>query len=152
MLALRWDNGDCPGMLGRREQGASVFYIVESSKSFSEVSFDLEPVVQRLGFVVLTTHDLGAKENARHKEIELDEDCVVFEVANYRLTENLLAAGMEFSLLLPWRISIFTDNGATKIGVLRPTVILAQVIQAPAAARIAQEIEDRLLQIVDEVR
>ena len=129
-----------------------MFYIVESSKSFYEASFDLEPVVQRLGFVVLNSHDLGAKESARHKEIELDDDCTVFEVANYRLTEKLLAAGIEFSLLLPWRISVFTDQGATKIGMLRPTVILAQLSQATAIAGIAREIEEKLQLIVDEVR
>ncbi len=129
-----------------------MFYIVESSKSFYEVCLELPPVVQRLGFVVLNAHDLGEKDNSRHKEIELDEDCTVFEVANYRLTENLLAAGMQLSLALPWRISVFTDNGATKIGVLRPTLLLPQLSEEPAAAQIAREIEEKLLQIVDEVR
>ena len=129
-----------------------MYYIVESSKSFYEVTLELAPVVQRLGFVVLNANDLGAKDDSRHKEIEIDDDCTVFEVANYRLTENLLAAGMEFSLFLPWRISVFTDNGATKIGVLRPTMILSQLSQAPAVAQIGREIEEKLLQIVDEVR
>ena len=32
-------------------------YIVESSKSFYEATFDLEPVIQRLGFVILNVHD-----------------------------------------------------------------------------------------------
>ena len=53
-----------------------MFYIVESSKSFSEVIFDLEPVVQRLGFMILHSHDIS--ELLRRKEIDFDDDCQIF--------------------------------------------------------------------------
>jgi uncharacterized protein (DUF302 family) len=127
-----------------------VFYIVESSKSFYEATFDLEPVVQRLGFVVLKVHHLG---EARHgKAIELDDECQVFEVSNDRLTGKLLAIDMRLSLGLPWRISVFTENGATKIGLLRPGCLLAGFAQTAELARLMQEIEEKLVQIVDEAR
>ena len=129
-----------------------MFYIVESSKSFYEASLELPPVVQRLGFVVLASHDLGAKDSSRHKEIELDDDCTVFEVGNYRLTEKLLAADMQLALALPWRLTVFTENGATKIGMLRPTTMLSGLSQHIAVPGIAREIEEKLQQIVDEVR
>lgn len=127
-----------------------MFYIVESSKSFSEVVFDLEPVVQRLGFVLLHTHDLG--ETLRRKGIELDEDCQVFEVCNYRYVEKMLALDSGLGLTLPWRISVFTENGATKIGVLRPAASLTTQAPSAAVVRLASEVEEKLILIVDEAR
>jgi len=127
-----------------------VFYIVESSKSFYEVTFDLEPVVQRLGFVILHVTDLG--ETLRRKGIGLDDDCQVFEICNYRQMEKMLAIDMRLSLALPWRISVFTENGATKIGLIRPSLMLATLAQSPELARIAREFEEKAIQIVDETR
>lgn len=127
-----------------------MFYIVESSKSFYEATFDLEPVVQRLGFVVLNLHDWG--ETLRRREIDLDDECKVFEICNYRLVEKMLAIDMRLSLALPWRISVFTENGATKIGMVRPETMLAALCQNPQLSRLAREMEEKTIQIVDETR
>ncbi|MDP3439277.1 MAG: DUF302 domain-containing protein [Azonexus sp.] len=127
-----------------------MFYIVESSKSFYEATFDLEPVVQRLGFVILNVHDLG--ETLRRREIDLDDECKVFEICNYRLLEKMLAIDMRLSMALPWRISVFTENGATKIGLVRPEPMLAQLCQSAALSRLAREMEEKVIQIVDETR
>ncbi|MGE5470820.1 MAG: DUF302 domain-containing protein [Bacteroidota bacterium] len=127
-----------------------MFYIVESDKSFYEATFDLEPIVQRLGFVVLHAHDLG--DLLRGEDSEPDDDCKVFEIGNYRQTERMLALDMRLSLLLPWRISVFTENGATKIGLLRPTSMLSALGENSEAARLAREIEEKVIQIVDEAR
>jgi uncharacterized protein (DUF302 family) len=126
-----------------------VYYIVESDKSFYEACFDLPPVVQRLGFVVLHSHDLS--ETMRRKEIDLDDDCQTFDVCNYRLMEKLIRLDMKLSLHAPWRISVFTENGATKIGILRP-LALAEAAENAALLRLAREIEEKLVQIVDEAR
>lgn len=131
-------------------QGAFVVYIVESSKSFSEVIFDLEPVVQRLGFVILGGRDLG--ETLRRKEIDLDDECSIFDICNYRLMEKMLAIDMRLSLSLPWRIAVFTENGATKIGIIRPEQLLAGLAQHPELPRLAAEMEERMIQIVDDTR
>lgn len=127
-----------------------MYYIVESDKSFYEATFDLAPVIQRLGFVVLHIHDLG--ETLRRREIDFDDDCQVFEVGNYRQFEKMLAIDIKLSLVLPWRISVFTENGATKIGLIRPEQMLAGLNQNPELARIAREIEEKMVQIVDETR
>jgi uncharacterized protein (DUF302 family) len=127
-----------------------LFYIVESSKSFYEANFDLAPNIQRLGFVVLATHDLG--EMLQRKEIDLDDDCQVFEICNYRYVEKLLTIDMRLSLTLPWRISVFTENGATKIGVSRPDTMSALLGENAELARVMAEIEGKLMMIVDETR
>ena len=127
-----------------------MFYIVESSKSFYEATFDLGPVIQRLGFVILHVHDLS--ETLRRREIGLDDECQIFDICNYRHVEKMLAIDMQLSLTLPWRISVFTENGATKIGVIRPEMQLAAVSGNADVSRIAREIEEKMIQIVDETR
>ena len=127
-----------------------MFYIVESSKSFYEATFDLAPTIQRLGFVTLTTHDVG--EMLQRKEINLDDECQIFEIGNYRYLEKLLAIDMRLSLTLPWRISVFTDNGATKIGVSRPDAMPELMGENAELARLTAEIEGKLMMIVDDAR
>lgn len=127
-----------------------MFYIVESSKSFYEANFDLGPVVERLGFVILNSCDIG--ETLARKGIDMDEDCQVYDICSYRYAEKMLAIDMSLSLTLPWRISIFTDNGATRIGLTRPETMLAGLPENAERARLAAEIEARLMMIVDETR
>lgn len=127
-----------------------MFYIVESSKSFYEANLDLGPVVERLGFVILHRQDLG--ETLQRRGIELDEDCQVHEVINYRYAADLLNIDMRLSLGLPWRIAVFTENGATKIGLSRPSAVLAALGDNAELARLAAEVEAKLMMIVDETR
>ena len=127
-----------------------MFYIVESDKSFYEATFDLTPTIQRLGFVILASHDIG--EMLQRREIDCDDECCIFEVCNYRYVEKLLAIDMRLSLGLPWRISVFTENGATKIGVSRPDTMTSLLGENADLATLAAEIESKLMMIVDDVR
>ncbi|HEX6734890.1 MAG TPA: DUF302 domain-containing protein [Azonexus sp.] len=127
-----------------------MIYTVESDKSAYEAAVDLEEVVLRLGFTLLQVHDQG--EALRNRGLECDEELKVFEIASPRLTESLLACDMRLGLALPWRIAVFTEEGATRIGLLRPTLLLSTLSLQPAVARLAGEFEEKLLQIVDEAR
>jgi uncharacterized protein (DUF302 family) len=133
-----------------QDQGNSMYYIVDSDKSFYEATSNLVPVIQRLGFSVLHVHDLGGMLDS--KAIEFDDECQVFEVGNPRLVEKVLAIDMRLSVALPWRISVYTDNGNTKIAMLRPVPMLAALSADGVLARLAQELEEKLIQIVDETR
>jgi len=134
----------------RHRQGNAVFYIVESSKSFYEANLDLGPVVERLGFVILHRQDMG--ETLQRRGIEFDEDCQVHDVINYRYAADLLAIDMRLGLAIPWRIAVYTENGATRIGLLRPPALLAALGENPELVRLAAEIEAKLIMIVDETR
>lgn len=125
-------------------------YLVESSKSFSEVVFDLTPVVQRLGFVVFHHEDLG--ESLRRHGGQYDEDCAVFLIGNYPLLEDLLTAAPASSLAQPTRLAVFTRNGATWLGCQRPSGQLGELADNAQVVRLAGELEARLIQIVDEAR
>lgn len=127
-----------------------MIYHVESDKSFIEVVADLEAVILRLGFAILARHDLGAA--LRGKGVDIDEECAAFEICHARLAGRLLALDMDLSLTLPWRITVATDNGATRIGLIRPQPALTALSSATGLAAVAAEIEEKLIQMVDESR
>ena len=124
-------------------------YIVTTEKSHYEACVDLEAVILRLGFRILHRHDLGAPGGG---ELACDEEDTVFSLDSARYAERLLAADMRSLLALPWRIAVYTEAGDTRIGLLRPAPLLAALASRAGAAGAAQEIEEKLVQMVDEAR
>lgn len=127
-----------------------MYYITESSKSFNEAAADLESAVKHHGFGVLHIHDLGS--TLRSKGIAFDEECKVFEVCNPAQAAKVLAADMRLNMALPCRISVFTESGKTKIGLIRPVQMLAALSQDPAMLEVAKEVEEKTILMVDEAK
>lgn len=127
-----------------------MYYIVETGKSFNDASTDLEATVTRLGFGVLHIHDLGA--TLRSKGIAFEEECKVFEVCNPGQAAKVLATDMRLNMALPCRISVFTEKGKTKIGLIKPGQMLAALSQDAALAQVAKEVEEKTIQMVDEAK
>lgn len=127
-----------------------MLFYVESDKSFYEATVDLGEVLLRLGFTVLQTDDQG--ELLRQKGLECDEDVQAFAVAIPRLTERLLAVDMRLGLALPWRISVFTIEGGTCLGFLRPSILLPSLSCLALVMPLAEELEARLRQALEEAR
>jgi uncharacterized protein (DUF302 family) len=127
-----------------------MFFRVVSDKSFYEVSVDLGEVLLRHGFSVLQVDDQG--EALRNRGLVCDEDLKSVAVAVPRLTESLLAVDMRLGLTLPWRISVFTEEGTTCLGFLRPLALLPALSMAAAVLPLAEELEARLQQAVEEAR
>ena len=127
-----------------------MYYIVETVKSFDQVSVDLESAVKRHDFGVLHVHDLGT--TLRSKGIAFDEQCKVFEVCNPQQAAKVLAADMRLNMALPCRISVFTEKGKTKIGLITPVKMLSALSQDPALVQVAREVEEKTIQMVDEAK
>jgi len=127
-----------------------MYYIVETGKSFDQASVDLEQAVKRLGFGVLHVHDLAA--TLRSKGIAFEEQCKVFEVCNPQQAAKVLSTDMRLNMALPCRISVFTDKGKTKIGLIKPVQMLSALSKAPALIEVAREVEDKTIQMVDEAK
>lgn len=125
-----------------------MYYIIETNKSFDQTATDLEAAVKRHGFGVLHVHDLGS--TLRSKGIAFDQNCKIFEVCNPVQAEKVLATDMRLNMALPCRISVFTENGATKIGTIKPANMLAMLSQEPALAQIASQVEAKIIQMIDE--
>lgn len=133
-----------------RKAGAFVYYIVDTEKSFDQASADLESAVKRHGFGVLHVHDLGA--TLRSKGIAFDNQCKVFEVCNPGQAARVLSTDMRLNMALPCRISVFTEKGRTKIGLIKPVQMLSALSQDPALAQIAKEVEDKTIRMIDEAK
>jgi uncharacterized protein (DUF302 family) len=127
-----------------------MYYIVETQKSFNQASTDLESAVVHHGFGVLHVHDLGT--TLRSKGIAFDEECKVFEVCNPGQAAKVLATDMRLNMALPCRISVFTEQGVTKIGLIKPIPLLAALSADVALAEVAKEVEEKSIQMVDEAK
>ena len=127
-----------------------MYYVVETQKTFDQASADLESAVKNHGFGVLHVHDLGS--TLRSKGIAFDEQCKVFEVCNPLQAAKVLATDMRLNMALPCRISVFTEGGKTRIGLIKPEQMLATLSQDAALLQVATEVEEKTIQMVDEAR
>lgn len=127
-----------------------MYYIVETDKSFDQATADLDAAVKRNGFGVLHVHDLGA--TLRSKGIDFAEQCRVFEVCNPVQAAKVLSADMRLNMALPCRISVFTENGKTKIGLIKPAEMIASLSRDAALAQVANEVESKTIRMIEEAR
>lgn len=123
---------------------------IESDKSCFEAAVDLEEAVLRFGLSLQQACDHG--EALRGRGLECDEELRIFDIVNPRFSASLLACDMRLGLALPWRIAVFTEEGATRLGLLRPSTLLAALSARPEVARLAGEFEEKLRQVIDEAR
>lgn len=127
-----------------------MYYIVETNKSFNQAATDLELAVISNGFGVLHIHDLGA--TLRSKGIAFDEECKVFEVCNPVQAAKVLTTDMRLNMALPCRISVYTEKGKTKIGLIKPLQMLSALSQNAALTDVAKEVEAKTIKMVDEAK
>ena len=127
-----------------------MYYIVDTDKTFEDASAALEAEVKQLGFGVLHIHDLG--KTLRSKGVAFAEECRVFEVCNPGQAAKVLAVDMQLNMALPCRISVYTEKGITRIGLIRPTHMLSALSSDPALNEIAKEVEAKTMQMIDNAR
>ncbi|HEY9202478.1 MAG TPA: DUF302 domain-containing protein [Gammaproteobacteria bacterium] len=124
-----------------------MFYVIDSDKTFDQAANDLEGAVKNCGFGILHIHDLG--ETLRKKGVDFDENCRIFEVCNPMQAAKVLAVDMRLNMALPCRISVFTESGQTKLGLIKPAQMLAALSSDEALYKIAQEVESKTIQMID---
>lgn len=124
-----------------------MYYVVDTNKTFEQASSDLETSVDSLGFKVLHIHDLG--QTLRGKGIDFPEQCRVFEVCNPVQAAKVLSADMRLNMALPCRISVYSEDGSVKIGLIKPVQMLSSLSQDPALLEVAREVEEKTMEMVD---
>ncbi len=127
-----------------------MYYIVETSKTVDQATADLEQAVKDQGFGVLYVHDLG--NTLRSKGVEFAEDCKVFEVCNPQQAAKVMATDMRLNMALPCRISVFTEKGITKIGLIKPVPMLMGLVDNDELTQVAQEVEAKVIAMVDRAK
>ena len=125
-------------------------YIVETEKSPQKAAEDLEAAVKRNDFGVLHIHDL--KQTLKKKGFELPNECRIFEICNPKQALEVLTDDMGMNLALPCRISVYEEGGRTKIGMVKPTALLAALSQSRKLMTVAEEVERKTIQIIEETK
>jgi uncharacterized protein (DUF302 family) len=127
-----------------------MYYIVESAKPFDQAVTDLDVAVKKHNFGVMHVHDLG--NTLRSKGIAFAEQCKVLEVCNPGQAAKVLATDMRLNMALPCRISVYTENGKTLIGMITPEQMLSTLSDDPALVQVAREVEAKTIQMIDEAK
>ena len=127
-----------------------MYYVVNTDKTFEQASTDLEIEVKNLGFGVLHIHDLG--ETLRSKGVDFVENCRVFEVCNPVQAAKVLSVDMRLNMALPCRISVYTEKGSTKIGLIKPAQMLSALSDDPTLLKIANEVEGKTIQMINNAK
>lgn len=127
-----------------------MYYIVDTEKSFAQAAADLEQAVANHGFGVLHVHDLG--NTLRSKGIDFSEECRVLEVCNPVQAAKVLSSDMRLNMALPCRLSVFTDGGKTRIGMIRPAQMLYSLSQEEELTTVAAEVETKTIQMIEDAK
>ncbi len=127
-----------------------MLYIVESKKEVDTAARDLEEAVKRNKFGVLHVHDL--QKTLKEKGVDFPNACKILEVCNPQRATQVLTSNMAVNMALPCRISVYREGGKTKIGMIRPTALLALFPGAPELKPVAEEVERETVRMIDEAK
>jgi uncharacterized protein (DUF302 family) len=95
-------------------------------------------------------HDL--QKTLQEKGVAFSNACRILEVCNPQRAVQVLTRNMTTNLALPCRISVYQEQGKTKIGMIRPTALLALFPGAAALTTVAEDVERETMRMIDEAR
>jgi len=120
-------------------------YTVTTPKAFDAAVVALEHQVAAKGFRVLHIHDV--QKTFAEKGIAR-EPYKIIEVCNVKYANQALTADPLIGLMMPCKINVFAEQGATKISLLAPS-ILSEFFPHANLSAMAREVETILREVVD---
>ena len=127
-----------------------MLYVIETKKDVETAARDLEAADKRNKFGVLHVHDL--QKTLKEKGVDFPNACKILEVCNPQRAMQVLTANMMVNMALPCRISAYREGGRTKIGMIRPTALLALFPGARELKPVAEEVERETMWMIDEAK
>ncbi len=124
-----------------------IIYVKETSIPVDEMGARLEAAAKQHQFGVLNETDLRGKMQS--KGVEFAPACKVYDVCNPHRAKVVLESKLEISTVLPCRISVYEEDGKTKVATLLPTQVLG-MFGAEGLDSVAHSVETDLLAIIDE--
>ena len=119
-----------------------------SKKGVTEIIQDLVVAIEKNNFGVLHIHDLKGTMNK--KGVEFKNPCLVLEVCNPTHAAGILNLDMRICLALPCRIAVYRENGETTVGTLQPVPLMKFFGYDPSMLKIAQNVEDDIMAIIED--
>lgn len=123
-------------------------YMEVSNKSVQEVVDCLKEVCAKYKFGVQHIHNVT--ETLKSKGIDLGNECQIVDICNPIVAQKFLSEDMSLSIIMPCKISVYTQDGETMIA-MNSLVQLVDDIN-PDLIDLAQETQETLLEIIDEVK
>lgn len=119
-----------------------------TGKPFEEADLAVERKSAEHGFRVLHTHDVAA--TLAEKGFPR-EPLKIIEICNAKYASQVLNKDVKISLMLPCPISVYAQDGKTKISTLLPSSI-ADFFPRAGIEGLAAEVENVVLKIIEEAR
>lgn len=123
-------------------------YSETSSKTVQQVVDTIKEVAPKYKFGVQHVHNV--KETLKSKGVDFKNDCQIVDICNPIIAEQFLTTDMSFSIIMPCKISVYTEDGETIIA-MNSLVQLVDDIN-PDMIEVAQTVQEQLLKIIDEVK
>ena len=121
--------------------------IRDTRKSADEAQQALEQAAKAEGFGVLHVYDL--QQILTGKGFPQANACRVLEICNPAQADAVLGMDMALNMMLPCRVSVWEQDGRTRIGMVPPTELLGLVSDDPRIGSAAREVEASMLRIID---
>ena len=123
-------------------------YMEATNKSVQEVIDCLKEVTAKYKYGIQHIHNV--KETLNSKGIDLGNECQIVDICNPIVAEKFLSEDMSLSIIMPCKIAVYTQDGETMIA-MNSLVQLVDDIN-PDLIELAQEVQEQLLEIIDEIK
>ena len=121
-------------------------YTITTNKSVDETVTSIENNAKEYKFGILHVHDV--KNTLNEKGVSFSSECKILDVCNPHKAKELLTTDMIMSMVMPCKISVYTDNEQTKISLLKPTAVFKNFNST--LNEVALEIETDLINIIEQ--
>ncbi len=125
-------------------------YIIETEKTVEQAVTDLQEAVKRHNFGVLHIHNL--QETLKKKGVDFPNECQILEICNPQKAKQVLTDDMSMNMALPCRVSVYSEEGKTKIGMIRPKALLEALSNSESLMNVAEEVEAIIIQMIEEAK
>ncbi|TCI59311.1 DUF302 domain-containing protein [Exiguobacterium sp. SH3S1] len=121
-------------------------YTVKTDQSVEAVVEKLKATLKDEAFGVLWDFDLS--DTLKEKGEAIDGDYHILEVCNPKKAKKVITAHREGGYFLPCKLAVFTKDGATHVGMPKPTKLI-ELIEDESLQSIALDVETRLTRAID---
>lgn len=122
-------------------------YTRETAKSVPEAIEALQNALTKRKFSALWHLDMQAK--LREKGLDLVPEFHVFEVCNAARAKEALETNIQVGFFLPCKMVVFSKEGRTQIGLLRPHLLM-EILGEERLQALATDVETELRAALDE--
>ncbi|WP_058763716.1 DUF302 domain-containing protein [Exiguobacterium chiriqhucha] len=121
-------------------------YTVQTNQTVEAVVEKLKTTLKEEEFGVLW--DFNLSETLEEKGQPIEGDYRILEVCNPKEAKKVITAHREGGYFLPCKLAVFTKDGATHVGMPKPTKLI-ELLEDESLQAVARDVETRLTRAID---